>query len=602
MFNFFKKIFNIQIIIILISFIIIKLFWNKINIPISAEQTTIGEYLNKNHHAYNDTVRFVFFLLVTLISYLLCINYVYKNNVKSIKEIINTKIHSIKTNNGCIQIILFILTLLVFDFLFIELPNSQLDILHEGQTLTASFNTLITNKFYSSSYITVGFFNEIVSGMIIKSTFGTFSIGSQRLFFIILKYITKISLVFFIYKLTSLQTFSDNKKKIFFIILSFFCIYLVNNNHFSYRDLISILFLALISNLFYRYNVKFFATIIGIGLLSSVSIFYSIDRGIFTNAATLLLLIFFILRKEYKKTFLLISSIAFGWVFFFLVIEPNEFYLFILNTVNIFKYIDWGYGIVYPEPFSNIKNSVRATRSLILIFICGVIIIRLNFLKSKKFNNNIKILYIFIFIISIFTYRIALGRSDGPHLIQGGALPSLLFAILMLSFTLNIKKLYFIDKIKINIVYLILCIFIFFLTSEIKNFKNKNPLRFKSYITLDDKFFLEKNYHNLVNELDYELNKNKQDCIQIFNYDMAIPYLLKKKTCTKFYNIFSMTSKYDEQLFIDSLKMKKVNFILTDGNSIYGNPAEKLLLVNEFIKNNYTIYKVISYWKLYKLN
>ena len=146
MFNFFKKIFNIQIITILISFIIIKLFWNKINIPISAEQTTIGEYLNKNHHAYNDTVRFVFFLLVTLISYLLCINYVYKNNVKSIKEIINTKIHSIKTNNGCLQIILFILTLLVFDFLFIELPNSQLDILHEGQTLTASFNTLITNK------------------------------------------------------------------------------------------------------------------------------------------------------------------------------------------------------------------------------------------------------------------------------------------------------------------------------------------------------------------------------------------------------------------------------------------------------------------------
>ena len=84
MFNFFKKIFNIQIITILISFIIIKLFWNKINIPISAEQTTIGEYLNKNHHAYNDTVRFVFFLLVTLISYLLCINYVYKNNVNSI--------------------------------------------------------------------------------------------------------------------------------------------------------------------------------------------------------------------------------------------------------------------------------------------------------------------------------------------------------------------------------------------------------------------------------------------------------------------------------------------------------------------------------------
>jgi hypothetical protein len=153
--------------------------------------------------------------------------------------------------------------------------------------------------------------------MIIKNAFGTFSIGSQRLFFIILKYITKISLVFFIYKLTSLQTFSDNKKKIFFIILSFFCIYLVNNNHFSYRDLISIIFLGLISNLFYTYNIKFITTIIGIGLLSSISIFYSIDRGIFTNAVTLLLLIFFILRKENKKIFLLISSITFGWVSFY---------------------------------------------------------------------------------------------------------------------------------------------------------------------------------------------------------------------------------------------------------------------------------------------
>ena len=83
---------------------------------------------------------------------------------------------------------------------------------------------------------------------------------------------------------------------------------------------------------------------------------------------------------------------------------------------------------------------------------------------------------------------------------------------------------------------------------------------------------------------------------------MAIPYLLKKKSCTKFYNIFSMTSEYDQNLFIDSLRMKKVKFILIDGNSIYGNPSERLLTVNEFIKNNYTIYKKISYWKLYKLN
>jgi hypothetical protein len=616
MINIFKKKFYIQVITILISFTIIKIFWSKIYIPISSDQTTIGEYLNNNHHAYNDTVRFFFFLLITLISYLLCIKYIYKKNAKSIKEIVNTKINSINTISRSIFFLIFILVLLIFDFLFIELPNTKLDILHEGQTLTPSFNTLITKKFYSSSYITVGFFNEILSGLIIKSMFGTFSIGSHRLFFIILKYLTKILLVLFIYKLTVLQNFSNNKKNFFFVILSFFCIYLVNNNYFSYRDLISIIFLILISNLFYSYNKKFITTIIAIGLLSSIGIFYSIDRGIFTNATTLLLIIFFILRKEYKKTFLLVSSIIFGWLFFYLVIKPNEFYLFTLNTINILKYIDWGYGIIYPEPFSSIKNSIRATRSLVLIFICGLIIIRLNFLRSKIFNNNIKVLYIFIFILSIFTYRIALGRSDGPHLIQGSALPTLLFAILILSLILNFKKLYFLNKIiifnfkqshffkkvKIKIIYFFLFVTFFFLISENKNFKNINPLRFKKYISLDDKFFIDQNYNYLINELNYELNKNKQDCVQIFNYDMAIPYLLKKKTCTRFYDIFSMTSKYDENLFLNSLKMNKIKFILIDGNSIYGNPTHRLLTVNEYIKNNYTIYKIISYWKLYKLN
>ena len=83
---------------------------------------------------------------------------------------------------------------------------------------------------------------------------------------------------------------------------------------------------------------------------------------------------------------------------------------------------------------------------------------------------------------------------------------------------------------------------------------------------------------------------------------MAIPYLLKKKSCTKFYNIFDISNKKTERLFIDLLKIKKIEFILIDGNSIYGNPADKLLTVNEFIKSNYTIYKTIYDWKLYKLN
>ena len=602
MFNISKKKFSIQIITILISFIIIKIFWNKISIPISADQTTIGEYLNNNHHAYNDTVRFVFYLTITLTSYLLCINYVYKNNVKSLKEIINTKIHFLKIKNENIKILQVIVGLLIFEFLFIELPDYQLDILHEGQTLTASFNTLVTNEFYSSSYITVGFFNEILSGVIAKNIFGTFSVGSQRLFFITLKCITKFFAVYFIYKLSFLQNFTGNKKKIFFVILSFFCIYLINNNHLSYRDLISIIFLSLISNLFINYNHKFIATIVLIGLLSSISIFYSIDRGVFTNATTLLLIIFFILRKEYKKTLLIIFSVAFGWISFYFIIGSDQFYLFFINTINIFKYIDWGYGIIYPEPFSFIKNSTRATKSLILIFICGLVIIRINFLKSKIFNNNIKILYIFIFVLSIFTYRIALGRSDGGHLMQGGALSSFLFAALILGIILKIKKLYFIDKIKINFIIFILSCSLFFLNNEIKNFNNKNPLRFKKYITLEDNFFLNENYNNLINELNYELNKNTQDCIQIFNYDMAIPYLLKKKSCTKFYNIFDISNKKTERLFIDLLKIKKIEFILIDGNSIYGNPADKLLTVNEFIKSNYTIYKTIYDWKLYKLN
>ena len=67
----------------------------------------------------------------------------------------------------------------------------------------------------------------------------------------------------------------------------------------------------------------------------------------------------------------------------------------------------------------------------------------------------------------------------------------------------------------------------------------------------DDDFFLNDEYIAL-KDLLIQLTID-QGCFQAFNYEPAIYYLINKKSCTKYYNLWSIGSNYDQQKFVSEI-------------------------------------------------
>ena len=79
---------------------------------------------------------------------------------------------------------------------------------------------------------------------------------------------------------------------------------------------------------------------------------------------------------------------------------------------------------------------------------------------------------------------------------------------------------------------------------------------------MDDRHFIDKKTIKL---LDY-YNKitEKDDCIQIFTYDLAIPYLLRKPSCTKYYASWLASPIEKQEDYIRQLKKIQPKYILYD--------------------------------------
>ena len=138
-----------------------------------------------------------------------------------------------------------------------------------------------------------------------------------------------------------------------------------------------------------------------------------------------------------------------------------------------------------------------------------------------------------------------------------------------------------------------------------KNYDLKNifsfSYRFNNFINLNDDFFIDENYYNFYKQLK-EITKN-DNCIQNFNYDPTIYYLLKKSSCTKFYKIFIVASEQDQLSFIEELKESKSNKIVID-TDYHGNlikPNERFKVINDFILDNYVDYIDIKNIKILKI-
>ena len=393
---------------------------------------------------------------------------------------------------------------------------------------------------------TVSIFYETLSSSIFWKFFDHVSIGISRYADTFYTLIFKLLSIFFIYFLTKLIDLDKNKKIIFFLSNSLFFVSLLNFEvadvgSISWREipiiLLSILFIFLIS------KKNSLLPIIFISVLTLLSMFWSIDRGLILNILTLLILFYLFLSKRYSHGFLLLLFITIIWTSFFLI-SKNEFQYFIQNTYLIYKEMSYIHGIIHPTPFSDEANSSRATKTIFLILIC--LIISVNIIFEKQYPLNFKRVIFFLTLVSVGSYLYALGRSDGPHIKNSFGFPLITVSVFLTYLILKNTKIIsnFYNKF-INLILIVL----FIVMCEIKPsniFSIKE--RLDEYLYRDDKVYLSENEKELVNFLNSKIGSF--ECIQLFSNDAALYYLLRKKSCTKFYFVWSATSPFNQERFI----------------------------------------------------
>jgi len=422
---------------VILSVCLAKFLWGWIDIGYVKEFEIPGEYSKFKYNPINETIRYVTFISLPLIVYLICIKIFRGKEIKKIKEIFfydNSKTFYVTKNNLLALYFLIFLALILLDFLSINLPSHNIDIFHEGQGLTAANNYLKKGGYWTDSYITRGLFYEILSPLIGFEIFDILSIGSSRFSSLLSILVFKIFLIIFIYKLTTIQRMTENFKILFFILISLIALYMTSYNFgiLSYRELPLIIFLILLIPIISNEKMVILYCFL-IGAMSVISMLWGIDRGAYLNLTLASLILFLIIKKDFRKSSWIIIGIIVGWILFYKIIGLEEFKSFLYNTKAVYQTQDWIHGLIHPEPFSSDRHSSRATKILLILILSGLLIINLNFFKYKNISNESKILLIFIFIISVVMYKTALSRSDGPHIRSITGLPLLLLCIITLN-------------------------------------------------------------------------------------------------------------------------------------------------------------------------
>ena len=593
-------------ILLSISIFLTTIVWDKIYIPYN-ELNIIGEYSEEKYHSLNDLLRYFIFISIPITIFFSQVFFNKNKRENLLKNIHDKSYFLFPSNRLTLFFAVSIFFIILFEFLSLDFQIHNLDLLHEGQQLSSPYKYYLDGSLWSGSYVTIGIFYETILNKLIWDLFNVESIGLKRFTDISLIFIFKTLLIIFSFQITNFFKLNSIYKNIFFIFNSFVFLSTINYNILSVdnlgaREIPVLLTLMLLTHTFQ--SKSFNNTIILIiGFLSITSLFWGVDRGLVINFIILCFLFFLIIRKNYKDASILVISIIFSWLLFYFLLG-EEFKFFITNTLSVYKYISYVHGIIHPIPFSDDPNSSRATKTLLLIILSSLLTINLFFNLNKKFNISFKFFMLFLTLIIISSYIYVVGRSDGPHIkhIFGYVIIyfSIYFSYLFLEF-LEKKEVF--NKYKIiNLTPILLLILFSFHNFDFKldNIKKYNS-RFSNYINLSDANFLNTKEINFINETKPIFEKS--DCVQLFSHDAALLYLLKKKSCSRFYLIWSVGSPQDQKALVNEIS--KTEYIIVGGKKFnWLKPLnQRLPIVNDYINKNYQEFAEVENWKiLIKIN
>ena len=599
-----------------IAVLIATFLWDQIILPYDFQNQIYGEYSLNQHNPSNDTVRFIFFvslpLLVFLVSYLVF----YKEKIFTLNYVLFNKNNINKnTNTNFIPLIILFIIILSIELLSLDFSkfSQNIDYVHDGMLLTPSSNAYFLNKFWESSYIERGLFAQF-SPLALWNLFDIKSIGLIHINNLILLYLNKILLVIFCSKIAQHLSSNEFIKKIYFIILSVLSVSLVsyyNLSAFPERSFLFLLFFIIFTNLF-SYTKFYFSSFI-LGLFSVISMLWFIDIGAYINFLLLIILSYFLITKEFKKFSSILFGIILGWGLFITLIPQSEFTEFINITLSIYTNVDYYNGLIYPTPF--LSGDARSTRALLLIIFAGILTILIIFNKNMKLSYENRILFIFLFIASILMFKTALSRSDTPHIkVAVGFNLFLIYATTLyilsyfyeknekINFKIN-KFLIFFKKKYFNLIVIFFLLNIFVLKENIIDLKNfpRSFINIKSLATYENNKYLDSNYIELIKY--YKSLTKDENCIQILTNEAVLPYLMDMPVCTQFYFMYPTGHPNLQKKFIKELRSSKPKIILYNSeiNTWDFTPKHARFLF-DYINQNYSFHSKFKYWTFYKIN
>ncbi len=592
---------------LLIGIAFSTIIWKYISLPYDNTNLIIGEYSLKKINPINDSLRGIFFIFFPLFLYLI---FYLKQN----KELFSSKIFE-KTETLPNKNITYLSTILIIfsilEFYSLDYNNfvSELDSHHEGTYLTAQLNVLSKNKFWSGTFFDYGFLGNSI-GLFFNIFFDDYSIGIQRFGFKVLILINKIFLILICRKIVICLS-KENRKEFLFLIFTLSSLSLAS----FYEDITPIhsriflflIFTFLVFNVICSEKNNLIIKLL-IGSFSVISIIFYWDIGTYINVLLFISLIYLLVVKRFKDFYQISLGIFLSWIIFTILVPTNEFKDLIDQYIFIINISDYLIGMEYPEPFSN--KSTRHTKALLLIILAGVLLINFIFNKDKKESLQSKFLLFFLFASSIIFFKSGLMRSDTPHIKYTSGIYTLLIFFFIsyyfVNYTNNIKifNKFFIFFKNRNF-FLIISSLICFLVILKNNYSNliyifDTEKNFQKITKIQDNKFLSKNYLDFLNF--YKDLIQNEKCVQQFTDDNAIPYLVNKPTCTKYFSHAHVIQNWTEDNFINELESIKPNYIVYSSEINWFKDRKNAPNADKYILDNYYLFKDLSPWIIYKKN
>ena len=602
-------------ILLVVSIIICTFLWDKIKIPYDESNLIQGEYFFKKYNPNNEIIRFLIFIFIPLgiflVTYLKFNEKTYSLHPKSNNFFLKKNLSNLSYDSDVNHITFILIIIISLEFFIIDFNpylSAPLDRFHEGTQLVPTINYIFKKSLWTSTLYDYGLVANSF-GILFWKTKDLLTIGSIRFIMIILVFFNKLLLILICRRISLTLNFDNFFKNIFFLILSLSVLNFSNyENISSYppRTFIFLLFFLITTDVLIQINRFNFKSFI-VGSFSTLSFLWWIDMGAYINAIIMILLIYLVIANDYKKIKYILLGLLTSWFIFFIYFPQEEIKELFIQLKFIYSTHDYLLGIEYPRPFS--EHSVRGTRALLLIIISGVYLIILNFNKKINLNYETKIIICFLFISSIIFFKSGLMRTDTPHIKYSSGSYLLVFyfsTLYFIFYQLQYTRFHsalksFYHKFKtFFLTFIIITSFIFIINLEIKNILK--ILDFKSnansLINANDEEYLTDSYREFINY--YAKISSEDNCIQVLTDDVSLPYLLKKPSCTQFYNPALILSGWNEKKFIDQIYKSSPNIILFKSPSnILFNPLNMPLTL-KYVEEKYSFYENYNGYIFYK--